>query len=213
VLAHAARAFRRPIGVDLCIPMLERARCDGFEVLAGDAYRLPFADGVADALTAFSFLHHLSDWRAFVREAVRVLKPGGWFYSDWDPNGRTRDRSAAFKLGRDALVALLDRIGIVKAPRYYRPDVRRVAELAEYGWHFGDPLDGRAIADELRSLGVSAPRLIFHDDCPTIDRPHAATALKRVQRAATLALAGQLDLLLRGADARAEYFLLLGCKA
>jgi SAM-dependent methyltransferase/uncharacterized protein YbaR (Trm112 family) len=213
VLRHAAGRFRRPLGVDLCLPMLRRAASSGFQVVAGDACRLPLRSQAADAVTAFSFLHHLAEPGRFLREAARVLKPGGFFYSDWDPNGATRSRSRPFTAARDALIRVLDRLGVAQSPRYYRPEVRPVAELAEFGWHRGQPLDGRGLAAELRGLGLGDARAVFHDDCPSLDRPRAKSWSKRVQRAATLLLSGQLGLVLRGPDARAEYFLLLGRKA
>jgi Methylase involved in ubiquinone/menaquinone biosynthesis len=42
-----------------------------------DAYRLPFGDGVFDAVIAAEILEHIPDDRAAIAEAVRVLRPGG----------------------------------------------------------------------------------------------------------------------------------------
>ncbi|MBM4301725.1 MAG: methyltransferase domain-containing protein [Deltaproteobacteria bacterium] len=45
----------------------------------GDALRLPYRDGVLDAVFGFGVLHHLPDWRGGLREIARVLKPGGLY--------------------------------------------------------------------------------------------------------------------------------------
>ncbi|MCV2487782.1 class I SAM-dependent methyltransferase [Geodermatophilus sp. YIM 151500] len=68
---HAAsveRARRR------CADLGDRVR---FEV--GDATALPVDDGSVDLVVSFHALHHVDDWRAAVREAGRVLRPGGLF--------------------------------------------------------------------------------------------------------------------------------------
>jgi ubiquinone/menaquinone biosynthesis C-methylase UbiE len=51
-----------------------------------NAERLPFGDGAFDVVTGYAFLHHLEDFRPVLREAFRVLKPGGLGYFDLDPN-------------------------------------------------------------------------------------------------------------------------------
>ncbi|MDF5758997.1 class I SAM-dependent methyltransferase [Spongiactinospora sp. TRM90649] len=48
-------------------------------VVRGDAMALPYADGVFDAAVAINTLCHLADPAAALREARRVLRPGGLF--------------------------------------------------------------------------------------------------------------------------------------
>jgi ubiquinone/menaquinone biosynthesis C-methylase UbiE len=51
------------------------------EVSAGDATRLAAPDASYDAVFGYHVLHHAVAWRDVVREAARVLRPGGRFYS------------------------------------------------------------------------------------------------------------------------------------
>lgn len=72
-----ARNIARIIGVDLVryellTPAIEFRRCDL------DRDPLPLADGEVDAAVAVEIIEHLENPRAFVRELVRVVRPGGW---------------------------------------------------------------------------------------------------------------------------------------
>ena len=44
-----------------------------------DAAQLPFDDDRFDLVLSFAMLHHVADWQGAVREALRVLRPGGRF--------------------------------------------------------------------------------------------------------------------------------------
>lgn len=46
----------------------------------------PFEAEIFDFATAYSFMDHLADYRDFLQESYRVLKKGGVFYSDLNPN-------------------------------------------------------------------------------------------------------------------------------
>lgn len=79
----AARA-KRGVGVDLNRDMLayaraklEAAQLDHCQVRHGDLYSLNFADGEADAVVLHQVLHFLDDPGSALREAGRILKPGG----------------------------------------------------------------------------------------------------------------------------------------
>lgn len=78
---------RRYVGIDLSRSALGKAssRFPGSTWLRGDAARLPFADGQLDVVTFSSVLHHIEDLALPVREALRVLRPGGYAFA-FDPN-------------------------------------------------------------------------------------------------------------------------------
>ncbi len=55
-------------------------RGDNVQFRVADARQMPFDGGEFDGLFSFGVLHHIpGGWRQAVREAARVLKPGGWF--------------------------------------------------------------------------------------------------------------------------------------
>src|ERR1035438_2145815 len=74
---HVAGLGYRLIGVDLTRSALVQAAGPGVTAVQGDATALPLADGCADVVCAGEILEHVVDLRAAVREACRVLRPGG----------------------------------------------------------------------------------------------------------------------------------------
>ncbi len=52
---------------------------DRIELGVADATELPFPDACVNAVFAFGILHHIQNWPRAIREAHRVLKPGGVF--------------------------------------------------------------------------------------------------------------------------------------
>lgn len=87
-IARRRRGADAPIaGVDLSPGMLAQARrklTPRAIVVAGDAARLPFRAGAFEVAVSASALHHWRDPGAVLREARRVLQPGGRFVvTDW----------------------------------------------------------------------------------------------------------------------------------
>jgi 2-polyprenyl-6-hydroxyphenyl methylase / 3-demethylubiquinone-9 3-methyltransferase len=79
---HAARLGYRHVGVDLQATGLGLARQHGVLPVRGDVTRAPVADAVADVVSAGEILEHVTDLRAAVAEACRVLRPGGTLVLD-----------------------------------------------------------------------------------------------------------------------------------
>ncbi len=79
-----APVVRRAVGIDLSHEMLlvarsklEQARLRNCEVRHGDMYQLPLSSGSFDAVTIHQVLHYAEQPAAVIREAGRVLRPGG----------------------------------------------------------------------------------------------------------------------------------------
>lgn len=65
------------IVVDAAPGMTRQARRKGFEAVRADAAHLPFDAASVDAVLIADALHHVGDPTGALREAARVLRPGG----------------------------------------------------------------------------------------------------------------------------------------
>jgi ubiquinone/menaquinone biosynthesis C-methylase UbiE len=78
------------VGVDQSEGMLMRARAKlagtRVQLTRGDAASLQFPDRSFHLLALNSLLHHVYDYRSVLREADRVLKPGGYLILAHEPN-------------------------------------------------------------------------------------------------------------------------------
>lgn len=75
-------------GVDITPEMMQRIDTGRGNITLhqASAEALPFPDTGFDAVSAYSFIDHVADVPAVLREMARVLKPGGAAYIDLAPN-------------------------------------------------------------------------------------------------------------------------------
>lgn len=80
--------FREVHGIDITTDMMKHVDLSSGNVQLHEciAESTPFNGDTFDFATAYSFMDHLIDYRVFLQEAYRVLKKGGVFYSDLNPN-------------------------------------------------------------------------------------------------------------------------------
>jgi ubiquinone/menaquinone biosynthesis C-methylase UbiE len=88
VIDLAKDLFREVHGVDVTQAMLDKVdRSSGNITLhKALAEEVPLPDASFDVVTAYSFIHHTADYWAVLREARRLLRPGGVLYVDLEPN-------------------------------------------------------------------------------------------------------------------------------
>jgi ubiquinone/menaquinone biosynthesis C-methylase UbiE len=88
IIDLARDIFERIDGVDITEDMLGRVDTSpgNIHLHQCSADQLPFANESFDVVTSYAFLHHLEDYSPVFLEIFRVLKRGGIFYIDLEPN-------------------------------------------------------------------------------------------------------------------------------
>jgi len=89
--AAATRLFPEVVAVDLSVRMLRESRGEGGDAvvrICAAADNTPPAPNSVDVVTATALLHHIADLSRFLREAYRILRPGGVLFTTHDPNRR-----------------------------------------------------------------------------------------------------------------------------
>jgi 2-polyprenyl-6-hydroxyphenyl methylase / 3-demethylubiquinone-9 3-methyltransferase len=79
---HVAAKGYRHVGVDLTFSALEQAVAHGVTAIRADAAVIPLTSGCADVVTVGELLEHVSEPRAVLAEACRLLRPGGTLVID-----------------------------------------------------------------------------------------------------------------------------------
>lgn len=164
ILSVAGGRFERALGVDVSAGMMSIAAGRGHRVLGADALNLPLRDASVDCVTAFSVLHHFYDYASALREMVRVLKPGGALYTDWDPNGHATHEGWAVHLGVEGLKAARLLLGAGAET----PD-DPVQKMAEFHHHSAEGFDAQAAARVLREAGMGRVDVVYHIDPPSLE--------------------------------------------
>jgi ubiquinone/menaquinone biosynthesis C-methylase UbiE len=89
IINIAKRYVSRIVGVDVTQAMLDKVDTAGPAAITlynHDTGSFPVEEGSFDAVTAYSFLHHLYDIRPTLETAFKALRPGGKLYADLEPN-------------------------------------------------------------------------------------------------------------------------------
>lgn len=161
ILNLAKRHFDRVVGVDATPAMLERVDTSGgnVETCLATTDALPFSDGEFDACTAYGYLHHLYDLEPTFGEAARVLRAGGRFFSDQDPNDLYWQHLANLD-GRDDLQGFVRReVTSVVATDELAADETQLSttevQLAEYQKMRLGGLRADDVVEKLRRVGFA----------------------------------------------------------
>lgn len=135
LLEMAGEHFKTCKGIDITPAMVEAAKAKGLDVVLGLSHELPFEDNTFDMIACNSFLHHLQSLAPTLKEIFRVLKPGGKFYADQEPNFYFQEMLMLHE-GKTANELINNEyLRTIKEEEIYAQEYgidQRVAKLAEY---------------------------------------------------------------------------------
>jgi ubiquinone/menaquinone biosynthesis C-methylase UbiE len=166
IIDLAKDLFREVHGVDVTKAMLDRVdRSSGnVQLHLGLAEQLPFPDATFDMVSAYSFIHHTEDYWKVLREACRVLVPGGICYVDCEPNRLFwRAMSATPAEGLPPRVAKA-RASVLETDARVEKEFGIPAETfnqAEYSKAILGGVDPREIDERSKELGFSSCAVRF----------------------------------------------------
>lgn len=162
ILEVLAPRVARAVGVDQSREMLALARANlakaglgNVDLRLADMYALPFEAGAFDVVTIHQVLHYADDPAAALREAGRVLRPGGALLAvDFAPHDlvELRRDHAHVHLGfaDNQIAGWLASAGLVAEPPIHLPGKRLMVGVWRARRAAPSPApDGRAAAEEI----------------------------------------------------------------
>ncbi len=139
------------IGVDVSPGGLKMAREVGYTPILADAHHLPFINGFADIVVANATVHHCDDMGRILREAGRLVRPGGLLFTDQDPQVSAWNLKGLGLFIRDIRYPLYRLLG---SKHYIDYEVRQARWKTEiHNQRPGDGITPEVYYDALQPLG------------------------------------------------------------
>jgi len=148
----AKKYFKEVSGVDCSEGMLELAKRISPNVFLADAANTPFNGSKFDFINCFSVLHHCFEQLPIIKEAYRLLKGGGVFYSDNDPNENFYHIFNWWLKFRRKFLREKD--------RHLNKELRELEKKAEY--HQKNGLNPNILKYEFEMVGFRNVKIVYH---------------------------------------------------
>ncbi len=152
-------------GVDITKDMMKHVDLSTGNIFLHEsvAENTPFESDTFDFASAYSFMDHLTDYRVFLKEAYRVLKKGGVFYSDLNPNRsfiQAMSNAESTYINTVELSSIVKRevLGTLHNGAYYKENFgidAKVLEQAEPGKTLEKGFDASEVIQFAQSVGFS----------------------------------------------------------
>lgn len=161
IIDIAKHLYEEVHGIDATEEMISKVKVDTDNITLhhGIAEELPFENDSFDVVTAYSFIHHLYNYTDVLKEVNRVLKPGGTFYIDLEPNKLFWDAIKDLNMRGEYSEIIGREIGSVTATgqglnQEYGIDPE-VFDKAEYYKNIVGGIDAEKFLQDLKNAGFS----------------------------------------------------------
>jgi SAM-dependent methyltransferase len=195
LLAALEQRGSEAVGIDIDQRRADYVRSRGHTAEVADAAELPFPDASFDVIVTDSVIEHLPDLFGSLREARRVLRPGGTLYGVWGPSWLTYNGPHLVKcLGIPWVHLIFSDRTIFAALEHQKRTGEWPASYLDYKIEDFQAM-GRNTRRKLRSAARSAGFKILTERSRSPKT--AKRALSRLPLLDEL-LAGELEVMLRG---------------
>jgi ubiquinone/menaquinone biosynthesis C-methylase UbiE len=143
----------------------------------------------------FSVLHHIYDPASVIKEAYRVLKKGGYLYTDHDPNYWSNLRvSSLFPMMRSSYTFVITRF--FSRADVQKGDVEKLSDVAEYHNTVSHGFKPEELKNTFLEIGFSDVQLKLHGNTAHVDRGRIKelTVMYKARLGATVILKRRFDL-------------------
>lgn len=171
LMKKSEEVFGFTVGMDISLNMLQQAKRYTNRLIQGDALRIPLKSESVNLVFCIALLHHIYNLEGFFRYVYRILKSGGIFYSDYDPNRRffeTITKVPFFSFFLSIYKKTSDKFIFTKKDK---KTWKAVHDMAEYHEEFQQGLEAAEVASIAREIGFSQVKCICHSDSPDLDYP------------------------------------------
>lgn len=156
------------VGVDVSLVNLRTTRkLTGAYVLVGDATNLPFNNNVFDIVTEGSVLHHVEDWRSFIKEACRSVTRTGTILLDSEPTSDSKSWSFVAKFIFELRYPVYKALSFFSDSKLQFRDIGQAklnADLAEIHNQPGKGFNLNEISGLFEELGFDASITVSPDE-------------------------------------------------
>lgn len=151
-MKKSRKYFKNIYGIDISEEMLKKI--DFGTVVCGDIAKMPFQDNFFDAVSCIAVLHHCYNINDVLKDAYRVLKPNGIFYSDHDID---RDFVKKFYI----LLKLYRQIFNMKR-RYLKSNKKLTSTLYDHSEIHQDGINTVDLEKQLKEIGFKEVIISYH---------------------------------------------------